>query len=58
MALLLKAPILDDFSKISNSFVEQLKSVDYNLLNKYVKKFNTKRGILLERILYGIVAKK
>lgn len=52
MALLLKAPILD------NSFKEHLKSIDSNLFNEYVKRFKTEKGILLERVLYGIVATK
>lgn len=58
MALLLKAPILDDFSEIEDSFEEHLKSIDSNLFNEYVKNFKTDRGILLERVLYGIVAQK
>ena len=58
MALLLKVPILDDFSEIEDSFEEHLKSIDSNLFNKYVKRFKTERGILLERVLYGIVATK
>lgn len=58
MALLLKVPILDDFSEIENSFEEHLKSINSNLFNEYVKRFKTERGILLERVLYGIVATK
>lgn len=58
MALLLKAPILDDFSEIEYSFEEHLKSVESDLFNEYVKRFKTERGILLERVLYGIVAIK
>ena len=58
MALLLKTPILDDFSEIEDSFQEHLKSVDQHLFNEYVKNHTTKKGILLERVLYGIVAKK
>lgn len=58
MALLLKVPILDDFSEIEDSFEEHLKSIDSNLFNEYVKRFKTERGILLERVLYGIVATK
>lgn len=49
ISLLLKAPILEDFS---------VKSKDLELLNEYVKKYKTEKGILLERVLYGIVAKK
>ncbi|MBE5805184.1 MAG: methyltransferase domain-containing protein [Clostridiales bacterium] len=58
MALLLKVPILDDFSEIEDSFEENLKSIDLKLLREYVKRFKTERGILLERVLYGIIAKK
>lgn len=58
MSLLLKVPILDDFSEIEDSFEEHLKSIDSNLFNEYVKRFKTERGILLERVLYGIVAQK
>ncbi|MBP3708040.1 MAG: methyltransferase domain-containing protein [Clostridia bacterium] len=58
MALLLKTPILDDFSEIDNSFEEHLKSIDSKLFDEYVKKYKTERGILLERVLYGIVAYK
>lgn len=58
MALLLKVPILDDFSKVEDLFDEHLKSIDSNLFNEYVKRFKTERGILLERVLYGIVAQK
>ena len=58
MALLLKVPILDDFSEIDGDFDKHLKSIDPNLFKEYVKKFKTEKGILLERVLYGIVAQK
>ena len=58
IALLLKTPILDDFSEIEDSFEGHLKSIDPKIFNEYVKKYKTERGILLERVLYGIVAKK
>lgn len=58
MALLLKTPILDNFSENEYSFEEHLKLINSNLFNEYVKRFKTDRGILLERVLYGIVAKK
>ncbi|MBR2743944.1 MAG: methyltransferase domain-containing protein [Clostridia bacterium] len=58
MALLLKVPILDDFSEIEDSFEEHLKSIDQDIFEEYVKKFKTEKGILLERVLYGIVARK
>lgn len=58
MALLLKAPILDDFSEIEDSFEEHLKTIDSKLFNEYVGRFKTDKGILIERVLYGIVAEK
>ncbi|ORX87750.1 S-adenosyl-L-methionine-dependent methyltransferase [Anaeromyces robustus] len=56
MALLLKTPILDDFEE--GSFEEHIKSIDIKLFNEYVKKFKTEKGILLKRVLYGIIAQK
>lgn len=58
MALLLKAPILDDFSEIEDSFEGHLKTIDPRLFSEYIRKFKTEKGILLERVLYGIVAQK
>ena len=58
MALLLKTPILDDFSEIKNKEFEHSAIVEKNLFDKYVKEFKTEKGILLKRVLYGIVAKK
>ena len=58
MALLLKTPILDDFSEISGEEFEHRTIVERDLFNKYVKKYKTEKGILLKRVLYGIVAKK
>lgn len=58
MALLLKTPILDDFSEMEDSFEGHLKTIDSKLFEEYVKKFKKDRGILLERVLYGIVAQK
>ncbi len=58
MALLLKTPILDDFSDTDDSFEEHLKTIDSKLFDEYVKRYKTERGILLERALYGIVAYK
>jgi len=53
MALLLKAPILDNFLKIENK-----QMIEKDLFNKYVSEYKTEKGILLKRVLYGIVAKK
>lgn len=58
MALLLKTPILDDFSEIKNDKFEHNKIIEKELFEKYVQKYKTKKGILLKRRLYGIIAKK
>ena len=58
MALLLKTPILDDFSETSGEEFEHRTIVERNLFDEYVKKYKTEKGILLKRVLYGIVAKK
>ena len=58
MPLLLKTPILDDFSEISGKGVIRRKIVEQDLFNEYVRKYKTEKGILLKRVLYGIVAKK
>lgn len=58
LALLLKAPILDDFSEINENDFENKPVIEKELFDKYVKKYKTEKGILLERVLYGIVAKK
>ena len=58
MALLLKTPILDDFSEISGEEFEHRTIVERDLFDEYVKRYKTEKGILLKRVLYGIVAKK
>ena len=58
MALLFKTPILEDFSEINNERLEHITIVEKDLFDKYVKKYKTEKGILLKRVLYGIVAKK
>ena len=58
MALLLKTPILDDFSEINGEEFEHRTIVEKDLFDKYVKRYTTEKGILLKRVLYGIVAKK
>lgn len=58
MALLLKTPILDNFSEIKNERLEHRTIVEKDLFEEYVKKYKTEKGILLKRVLYGIVAKK
>lgn len=58
MALLLKTPILDDFSEAPNNNYIQRKTIEKDLFDAYVKQHKTDKGILLKRKLYGIVAKK
>lgn len=58
MALLLKAPILDDFSETNNDGFRHSKIIEKELFKKYVQKYKTEKGILLKRRLYGIVAIK
>lgn len=58
LALLLKVPILDDFSEINNKSFQHQTIIDKDLFDQYVKKYKTPKGILLKRRLYGIVAKK
>ena len=58
MALLLKTPILDEFSEIENSKFKHKKRIEMNLFEKYVDKYTLKKGILLKRRLYGIIATK
>ena len=58
IALLLKVPILDDFSEIEENTSLKKKDLDFNLLDEYIKNNTTERGILLKRKYYGIIAKK
>lgn len=58
LALLLKTPILDDFSEENNSEFLHRKEVEKDSFDKYVNMYRTDKGILLKRVLYGIVGKK
>lgn len=58
LALLLKTPILDDFSELDLSQNKHKLYVEKDLLDKYISAHTTKKGIELKRVLYGIVAKK
>lgn len=58
LALLLKTPILDEFSEENNTQFEHKKWIEPDLFGQYVEKYRTEKGILLKRKLYGIVAKK
>lgn len=51
LALLLKTPIINDFEN-------ENKSIEMELLDKYIKTHTTSKGILLIRRYYGITAKK
>lgn len=59
LALLQKVPILDDISEIEDSgeWIHSEK-IEKDLFDEYVKRNTTEKGILLKRVLYGIVAKK
>ena len=53
IALLLKTPILHDFSKISEN-----EGLDFSIIDNYIKNHKTDKGILLIRRYYGIIAYK
>ena len=58
MALLLKTPILSDFSEEhkKNNIIEN--NIDMQILNQYIENNTTNKGILLRRRYYGIIANK
>ena len=58
LALLLKTPILDNFSEIDTSNDVHINQIDTKLFDKYVSEHTSDKGIELKRVLYGIVAKK
>ncbi len=58
MALLLKTPILDDFSEFDNSSFEHKHTIEKDLFQEYVRRYKSDKGILLKRVIYGIVATK
>lgn len=57
MALLLKTPILTNFSEVVENENLEL-DIDMSLLDKYINSHKTDKGILLIRRYYGIIAKK
>lgn len=58
LALLLKTPILDNFSEIDdNRFIEK-EPIDLNILDRYINDNTCDKGIILKRKYYGIVARK
>lgn len=58
LALLLKTPILDDFSELDTLSNTHKNQIEADLFNKYISQHTTDKGIELKRVLYGIVAKK
>lgn len=58
LALLLKTPILNDFSEIEQNEDLKQSPIDSTILDSYIKENETEKGILLLRRYYGIVAKK
>lgn len=60
LALLLKTPILEDFSEIDsqNNEIRVDVVIDDELLERYIRENTTEKGILLIRRYYGIVAAK
>ena len=58
LALLLKTPILNDFSEEheNNNLIEN--NIDMQILNQYIENNTTNKGILLRRRYYGIIANK
>lgn len=57
-ALLLKTPILDNFSEIGENEELKKEDVDLNKLDEYIEKNTSAKGILLIRRYYGITATK
>lgn len=59
LALLLKTPILNDFSEMKIIKAEDVKEkINMKILDEYIKENTTNRGILLIRRYYGISAVK
>ena len=54
----MKTPILNDFSEIHKDKILEHKNIELDLLDKYIEKNKTEKGIFLKRRLYGIVAQK
>lgn len=56
IGLLLKTPILDNFSEESLNF--ERKQIDLEKLNEYIEDNTKQKGIVLKRNYYGITARK
>ena len=57
LALLVKTPILDDFSNESSNEYER-KNIEKEIFEKYIKENTTEKGIKLIRRYYGIIGRK
>jgi hypothetical protein len=49
---------IDDFSETKRKEFKHRTIIEKDLFDEYVKKYKTEKGILLKRVLYGIIAKK
>lgn len=58
LALLLKTPILSDFSETEENNFDNKDKINMNLLDKYIQENTNEKGILLIRRYYGITAVK
>ena len=58
LALLLKTPILDNFSEIDENEILEKEPIDLNILDRYINDNTCDKGIILKRKYYGIVARK
>ena len=58
LALLLKTPILNDFTEEHENNNITKDNIDMQILNKYIESNTTNKGILLRRRYYGIIANK
>ena len=58
LALLLKTPILDNFSEENENTSLIKKEIDMQKLDEYIRNNTTDKGILLRRRYYGITANK
>lgn len=58
LRLLFKTPIIDDFSEENLNNNKECKNIDLDIIDKYIDSHIYKKGILLIRRYYGIVAKK
>ena len=58
LALLLKTPILCDFSETEENDQLKREQINMNKLDEYIKRNSSEKGILLIRRYYGITARK